>query len=120
MSGFSQVDELSGRRHAVLVLRLVLDGDAQLCYGELLDAEAQSVGWFASPTSLASAVNRWLTGQQDGVANPGSGPEARRIVPTRKGVSPYRCGFLHVIGNRDSYAGAPQAAARFRISPEED
>ena len=50
---------------AVLFLRLVLDGQAQLLRGELFDIEATKRATFASLAGLAEAIHRWLDQQGD-------------------------------------------------------
>jgi hypothetical protein len=57
-------DELSRSRHVVLVLRLVLDGHAQLRYGELLDGGAVQQGRFGSVDELMETLRQWLERQQ--------------------------------------------------------
>jgi hypothetical protein len=58
-------DELYGSRQVVLVLRLVLDGQAQLHHGELLDADATRQGRFATLTGMTETVARWIERQQE-------------------------------------------------------
>ena len=53
-------DELAGSRQVVLILRLVLDRQAQLHHGELVDAEAVCQGRFVSLTGLTDVVTRWF------------------------------------------------------------
>ena len=64
MPASDQDDDLSGNCQVVLVLRLVLDRQAQLRYGQLLDAGAIEQGRFATLAGLADAVSRWLERQQ--------------------------------------------------------
>jgi hypothetical protein len=62
----SPEDQLSGNRQVILILRLVLDRQAQLRHGELLDAEAHLEGRFAGLDGLTETVGRWLARQRDG------------------------------------------------------
>jgi hypothetical protein len=55
-----QEDELSGSRHVVLILRLVLDRQLRLQHGELVDAEATVLGRFLTPEGLLEIVRQWL------------------------------------------------------------
>ncbi|MCD6031128.1 MAG: hypothetical protein K0S78_3302 [Thermomicrobiales bacterium] len=52
-------------RRAVLFLRLVLDGQAQLLRGELFDIEATRLAQFASFAGLIDAISHWLEQQRD-------------------------------------------------------
>jgi hypothetical protein len=54
-------------RRAVLFLRLVLDGQAQLLRGELFDIEATRLAQFASFAGLVDAIRQWLDQQRDTV-----------------------------------------------------
>ncbi len=65
MPGSGEDDERGGARQVVLVLRLVLDRQARLHHGELLDADATRQGRFSTMTELTEAVDRWMTRQQD-------------------------------------------------------
>jgi hypothetical protein len=58
-------DELSDSRQVVLILRLVLDRQARLRHGELLDTDAVGEGRFATTAGLLAVVQRWLERQQD-------------------------------------------------------
>jgi hypothetical protein len=55
-----QEDELAGSRQVVLILRLVLDRQARLHHGELVDIESVSQGRFASLNGLTDVVTRWF------------------------------------------------------------
>lgn len=55
--------ELTECRQVVLVLRLTLDQDSQVLYGELLNADGTGQGRFKSLSSLGSTVKRWLERQ---------------------------------------------------------
>ena len=55
--------ELTECRQVVLVLRLTLDQDSQVLYGELLNADGTGQGRFKSLSSLGSIVKRWLERQ---------------------------------------------------------
>ena len=63
MRQLSTEDELAGNREVVLILRFVLDGHAELRYGELLDGHAIRQGRFVSLAELACAVKKWLERQ---------------------------------------------------------
>lgn len=58
MPGRNRDDRLSGSHATVLVLRLVLDGQARLLHGELLDVDAVGQGRFMSLAGLVEAVKR--------------------------------------------------------------
>jgi hypothetical protein len=57
--------DLMESRQVVLVLRLTLDGNSQLLYGELLNAEGVGQGRFIDLMNLSNMVMRWL-GRQHG------------------------------------------------------
>jgi hypothetical protein len=57
-------DELIRSRPVVLVLRLVLDRQARLQHGDVLDAEANGQGRFASLTEMNEIVRRWIDQQR--------------------------------------------------------
>jgi hypothetical protein len=67
MPATDEDDELSGSRQVVLILRLVLDRQAGLRHGELLDTDAVGEGRFVSLDGLAEAVSRWLDRQRERV-----------------------------------------------------
>lgn len=67
--------ELTENRQAVLVLRLTLDQDARLLYGELVDAEGVGQERFKTLAALGPSVERWLERQQ-----PHPQPNANRAV----------------------------------------
>ena len=69
--GRNHDDKLSGSRDTVLILRLVLDGQARLLHGELLDADAVGQGRFMTLAGLVEAVKRWLERQQRDLAPKG-------------------------------------------------
>lgn len=56
---------LTENRQVVLVVRLTLDQDSQVLYGELLNADGTGQGRFKSLSSLGSTVKRWLERQPD-------------------------------------------------------
>lgn len=56
---------LTESRQVVLVLRLTLDQDSQVLYGELLNADGRGQGRFRTLAGLGSTVKRWLDRQQD-------------------------------------------------------
>jgi hypothetical protein len=65
--GRSDVEsELIESRQVVLVLRLTLDRNSRLLYGELLNAEGVGQGRFIDLTHMSKTVKRWLGRQQDG------------------------------------------------------
>jgi hypothetical protein len=57
-------DEPADSRQVVLILRLVLDGNAQLRRGELLDADAVHQARFHDLGGLLGAVDGWLERQR--------------------------------------------------------
>jgi hypothetical protein len=60
VSALDEEDELSGSRQVILILRLVLDRQARLHHGELVDAESVSQGRFVSLSGMTDAVTRWF------------------------------------------------------------
>jgi hypothetical protein len=52
-------------RQVVLVLRLTLNQNSHLLYGEVLNAEGVGQGRFINLASMSNIVNRWLERQQD-------------------------------------------------------
>ena len=60
MPVLDQEDELAGSRQVVLILRLVLDRQARLHHGELVDAKAVCQGRFVNLTGLTNVVTRWF------------------------------------------------------------
>ena len=64
VSGSLADDEHRESRQAVLILRLSLDGQAQLRRGELLDAEAVPQARFVTLLGMTDAVKRWLEQQR--------------------------------------------------------
>jgi hypothetical protein len=57
-------DELSGSSYVILILRLVLDENARLRYGELVDAGGVCEARFADLHGLLEAVRLWLDRQR--------------------------------------------------------
>jgi hypothetical protein len=71
VSAPEQEDRLSSTRQEVLILRIVLDRQAQLRHGELLDAQSIRLGWFVSVQGMMEALSHWLAQQQpDDARNP--------------------------------------------------
>jgi hypothetical protein len=65
----STEEELAGNREVVLIFRFVLDGHAELRYGEVLDGHAVGLGRFVSLAEFAGALKKWLERQSlDGVS----------------------------------------------------
>ena len=60
MPVLDQEDELADSRQVVLILRLVLDRQAQLHHGELIDTAAVCQGRFVNLTGLTDVVTRWF------------------------------------------------------------
>jgi hypothetical protein len=56
-------DALANLRHVVAILRLVVDAEGHLKQGELVDAEARSLGRFANWRGLIRALRAWLESQ---------------------------------------------------------
>jgi hypothetical protein len=52
------------QRSVTLILRLVLDANGQLQYGEAVDTEARSQGRFVGWDGLTRTVRAWLTDQE--------------------------------------------------------
>jgi hypothetical protein len=55
---------LVNKRQVVLILRLVLDADGRLEYGEAVDTEARSQGRFVGWRDLTRTVRAWLARQE--------------------------------------------------------
>jgi hypothetical protein len=55
-----QEDDLADSRQVVLILRLVLNRQARLHHGELVDTNSVSHGKFVSLTGLTDIVTRWF------------------------------------------------------------
>ena len=63
-------NNLAGKRNATLILRLVLDQQGQLIYGELLDVAGGLPDRFVAWRGLIRTVRAWLTRQaQAGAAD---------------------------------------------------
>jgi hypothetical protein len=54
---------LAEKRYATLILRLVLDKQGRLLYGELVDVEDGHPAHFSGWRGLINAVRVWLTRQ---------------------------------------------------------
>lgn len=52
--------EGGGSREVVLIVRFVLNSNAELRYGEFLDGQAVRQGCFVSLPELACALEQWL------------------------------------------------------------
>jgi hypothetical protein len=52
------------KRQVTLILRLVLDGQGRLQYGEAVDTEARSQGRFVGWRGLTRTVRAWLARQE--------------------------------------------------------
>jgi hypothetical protein len=66
MPDWEPADERPGSRQVVLILRLMLDGQGQLRYGELLDASASAQGRFGNELGLVAVMQCWLERQRHG------------------------------------------------------
>jgi hypothetical protein len=64
-----QEDELAGSRQVVLILRLVLDRQALLHHGELVDTESVSQGRFVNQAGLADTLRHWFEEQRQRVVS---------------------------------------------------
>ena len=60
MSGARNDDPLSGRRHVVVLLRLVLGGGGELSHGEIVDVAGRPRGRFGDGDGLVPALRSWL------------------------------------------------------------
>jgi hypothetical protein len=54
-------DQLDDRRHVTLILRLVVERDGALVYGEVLTVDAESKGRFATWQSMPRVISAALT-----------------------------------------------------------
>lgn len=59
-------NHLADQRHITLILRLAIDRDAQLVYGELVDLAGVSIGHFMEWPKLTEVIQTWLTSQGNG------------------------------------------------------
>jgi hypothetical protein len=72
-------NHLADRRHIALILRLAIDKDVQLVYGEVIDLGGASIGHFVEWSKLAGIVQTWISCQ--GVNQPNDKPD---IPETKK------------------------------------
>jgi hypothetical protein len=56
-------NKLAEKQYATLILRLVLDQQGRLLYGELVDVAGGQPKWFAGWRGMISAVRAWLNRQ---------------------------------------------------------
>ena len=62
-------NHLANKRHITLILRLAIDKDDQLVYGELVDLGGVSIGRFVEWPKLAQVIQTWMTNQDTGPPN---------------------------------------------------
>ena len=60
MSTTPEGDSLAHRHHAVVLLRLVLDGSGQLSHGEVVDASGRVRGRFDDWPAMIRVMRGWL------------------------------------------------------------
>ena len=68
MSNPPNEDSLMKRRYATLILRLLLDQQGQLVYGEIVDVANTHQEHFIGSSGLFSAVEAWLMQQEQNSA----------------------------------------------------
>ena len=79
MSGLMAEDQLANCQPVVLILRIVLNRNSEVQYGELLDAHANRVAFVRELTDLPYAVTRWLEQPlTEGVLNLGERKSRKR------------------------------------------
>ena len=54
------MDELAETRHVTFVMRLVLNQNGRVAYGELIDARTNQSRHFRERSGLTQALNDWL------------------------------------------------------------
>ena len=59
-------NHLADKRHITLILRLAIDKDAQLVYGELVNLEGVSIGHFMEWPKLTEVIQTWFASQGNG------------------------------------------------------
>lgn len=59
-------NHLADQRHTTLILRLAINRDAQLVYGELVNLEGVSIGYFMEWPKLTEVLQAWLASQGNG------------------------------------------------------
>ena len=62
-------NHLADKRHITLILRLAIDKDDQLVYGELVDLRGVSIGRFVEWPKLAQIIQTWISSQGAGPSN---------------------------------------------------
>jgi hypothetical protein len=75
VTNFPPVERLSDRQYEVLLLRLLVDRDGQIVYGDAGGPEENDPTqerWvhFRGPTGLLGAVQEWLSGRRAGMDAP--------------------------------------------------
>jgi hypothetical protein len=71
MTGFPPVERLSDRQYVILLLRLLVDREGQIVYGDAGgpdedDATRERWVHFRAPAGLLGAVQEWLSGRRAG------------------------------------------------------
>lgn len=61
----SQPEPLSGKQYVIVILRLLIDEQGQLVYGEVVDRAGRSRSRFAKWSSLEKAVRNELDAIED-------------------------------------------------------
>ncbi len=62
-------NHLADKRHITLILRLAIDRDTQLVYGELVNLEGVSIGRFMEWPKFTEVLQAWLASQGNGQAH---------------------------------------------------
>ena len=62
-------NHLADKRHITLILRLAIDKDDQLVYGELVDLGGVAIGRFVEWPKLAQIIQTWISSQDAGPSN---------------------------------------------------
>jgi hypothetical protein len=66
-------DHLADKRQIILIVRLTVDRQGQLLYGEIIDTEGTVIGRFAEWQRLWATIRTWVVSGQTGKIrkNPG-------------------------------------------------
>lgn len=62
-------NHLADKRHIILILRLAIDEDEQLMYGEIVELGGTIIGRFMEWPKLPEVLQTWLTNQDNDPSN---------------------------------------------------
>jgi hypothetical protein len=71
-------DTLAARRRLVAVLRLVVEPDARILYGDVVDPDTGQESRFVGSSGLTAAVDRWVVQKLHGPEGADPWPPPRR------------------------------------------